>query len=471
MGKAKPSLIFFYVIINSREMSRLTIIGGGLAGSEAAYQAACLGVDVTLYEMRPLRLTPAHKTGLLGELVCSNSLRSDLADTAHGLLKAELTLANSLIMEAARATAIPAGSALAVNREEFATYITNRLKAHPHIRIVTEEVTALPAPPAIIATGPLTSDALAAAISKVTGDNSLYFYDAIAPIIDADSIDYDLVYYSSRYGKGGDDYLNCPMDEPTYNRFYDALTEADSIAARDFEDVKVFEGCMPIEVMALRGKDTLRFGPLRPVGLPHPRTGEMMHAVVQLRAENAQRSAFNMVGFQTRLRQSQQQRVFRLIPGLQNAEFLRYGSIHRNTFINSPLYLDKSLRLRCGCTTGSTSAKRSSQVEGDIYVAGQLTGVEGYLESTAMGLLAGIFAARQMLGLPHVDPPADTACGALLAYITNIDRGASFQPSNINFGLLPPLDKHIRDRNQKKQALVARALQSWRGFQRLNDNG
>ncbi|MBF0606240.1 MAG: methylenetetrahydrofolate--tRNA-(uracil(54)-C(5))-methyltransferase (FADH(2)-oxidizing) TrmFO [Candidatus Magnetobacterium sp. LHC-1] len=433
-------------------MSELTIIGGGLAGSEAAYQAAHCGVDVTVHEMRPARLTPAHKSGLLGELVCSNSLRSDLADTAHGLLKAELTMANSLIMEAARATAIPAGSALAVNRDEFAAYITNKLRNHPRVKIVTGEVTQLPAPPAVIATGPLTSDALAAALGKVTDESSLYFYDAIAPIIDADSIDYDIAYYSSRYGKGGDDYLNCPMDEAAYNRFYDALREADSVAARDFEDVKVFEGCMPVEVMALRGKDTLRFGPLRPVGLPHPVTGAMMHAVVQLRAENAQRSAFNMVGFQTRLRQSQQQRVFRLIPGLQGAEFLRYGSIHRNTFINSPLYLDRGLRLR------------SPQVDGAIYIAGQLTGVEGYLESTAMGLLAGIFATRNILGLPQVEPPGDTACGALLDYITTPVKGGSFQPSNINFGLLPSLDKHIRDKSQKKQAIVTRSLQSWGAF-------
>ncbi|MBF0316537.1 MAG: methylenetetrahydrofolate--tRNA-(uracil(54)-C(5))-methyltransferase (FADH(2)-oxidizing) TrmFO [Nitrospirae bacterium] len=430
----------------------LTVIGGGLAGSEAAYQAACRGVDVTIHEMRPAKLTPAHKSGLLGELVCSNSLRSDLADTAHGLLKAELTMANSLIMEAARATAIPAGSALAVNRDEFAAYITKKLKDHPRIEIVTGEVTQLPAPPTVIATGPLTSDALAAALGKVTGESSLYFYDAIAPIIDADTIDYNIAYYSSRYGKGGDDYLNCPMDETAYNLFYDALTEADSVVARDFEDIKVFEGCMPVEVMALRGRDTLRFGPLRPVGLPHPATGAMMHAVVQLRAENAQRSAFNMVGFQTRLRQPQQQRVFRLIPGLQGAEFLRYGSIHRNTFINSPLYLDRSLRLKL------------PQVDGSVYVAGQLTGVEGYLESTAMGLLAGIFAALDIFGIPRIEPPADTACGALLAYITTPAKGAGFQPSNINFGLLPPLGKNIRDKSLKKQAIVTRALQSWSGF-------
>ncbi|MBF0345091.1 MAG: methylenetetrahydrofolate--tRNA-(uracil(54)-C(5))-methyltransferase (FADH(2)-oxidizing) TrmFO [Nitrospirae bacterium] len=432
-------------------MSELIIIGGGLAGAEAAYQAARYGVDVTLYEMRPIRQTPAHKTGLLGELVCSNSLRSVFPDTAHGLLKTELTIANSLIMQAARATSIPAGSALAVNRDEFASFITQKIGDHPRIKVIREEVTLLPDQPAIIATGPLTSDALTAAIIEVTAEGSLYFYDAIAPIVDADTIDHNLVYYASRYGKGTDDYLNCPMDEETYNRFYDALIEADRVVKRDFEDEKFFESCMPIEVMAHRGKETLRFGPLRPVGLPHPKTGEVANAVVQLRAENAQRSAFNLVGFQTRLKQPQQQKVFRLIPGLQEAEFLRYGSIHRNTFINSPQHLDRFLRLKL------------SRPNGYIYFAGQLTGVEGYLESTAMGLLAGIFAARDVLALPQFRPSNESACGALLDYITSpkVDK---FQPSNINFGLLPPLEKNIRDKKLKKQAIVQRAIEAWQVF-------
>ncbi len=429
-------------------MERLTIIGGGLSGAEAAWQAARRGVKVRLYEMRPARTTGAHKTALLGELVCSNSLRSKEDVTAAGLLKEELKMAGSLIMEAASVSAVPAGSALAVDRTLFAEHVTRRLEAHPLVEIVREEVLEIPPSPVIIATGPLTSEALSSALGRILGSDHLYFYDAIAPIVEAESLDYSKVFRASRYGKGTPDYLNCPMNREEYERFYDALVEADRVSPRAFEDERVFEGCMPVEVMALRGKDTLRFGPMKPVGLVDPRTGKEPYAVVQLRIENRNATAYNLVGFQTRLKWPEQKRVFRLIPGLEKAVFLRYGSIHRNTFINGPLFLNEDLTLR---------------VSPGTYVAGQLTGVEGYIESTAMGLLAGINAAGKLKGRPFTAPPAESAHGALVAYVTT-SSPKGFQPSNINFGLLPAPDLKIKDKRERRSHMVEKALMSWRRY-------
>ncbi len=431
-------------------METLTIIGGGLSGSEAAYQAARRGVCVRLYEMRPLKTTGAHKTGLLGELVCSNSLRSKEPATAAGLLKEELRLAGSLIMEAAERCTVPAGSALAVDRTLFAEYITGKLSEHPSIEVIREEAVDIPEGPCIVATGPLTSDALSWALRRLLGGDHLYFYDAIAPIVDAESIDHSKVFRASRYGKGDADYLNCPMNRDEYERFHAALLEADMVAPRVFEDERVFEGCMPVEVMARRGKETLRFGPMKPVGLVDPRTGEMPYAVVQLRIENMDATAYNMVGFQTRLKWPEQKRVFRLIPGLENAEFMRYGSIHRNTFVNGPMFLEPDLTLK---------------VRPDVYIAGQLSGVEGYIESTAMGVLAGINAARRLKGLDFVVPPLESAHGALLHYVT-ASPPDGFQPSNVNFGLFPPVGERIRDKKRRRAYIVERALAAWKEYLR-----
>ncbi|MHB8882192.1 MAG: methylenetetrahydrofolate--tRNA-(uracil(54)-C(5))-methyltransferase (FADH(2)-oxidizing) TrmFO [Thermodesulfovibrionales bacterium] len=431
---------------------KLIIIGGGLAGSEAAWQAAQRGIRVRLYEMRPQKLTEAHTTGLLGELVCSNSLRSNDPYTAPGLLKKELAMAGSLIMEAAESSSVPAGSALAVDRTVFAEFITRKLSGHPNIEIVSEEVTKLPDTPAILATGPLSSQAMTRALAECIGSDYLYFYDAIAPIIDAESIDGTKVYRLSRYGKGSDDYLNCPMEKDEYERFYQAITEADKVSPRGFEENRVFEGCMPIEAMASRGVDTPRFGPMKPVGLPDPKTGREPYAVVQLRAENREMTAYNMVGFQTRLKWPEQKKVFSMIPGLEHAEFLRYGSLHRNTFINAPLLLNKDLTLK-GRET--------------LYIAGQISGVEGYIESTAMGLLAGIQASAALTGkqLPGI-PPA-TAHGALVSHLTDTDS-RHFQPSNINFGLLPvpPAALKIRDKKQRRKLVVDKAVLEWAAFLR-----
>lgn len=428
----------------------LIVIGGGLAGSEAAWQAARRGIKVTLYEMRPGKMTEAHKTGDLGELVCSNSLRSNDLYSAPGLLKRELAMAGSLVMEAAETSTVPAGSALAVDRSIFAEFISKRLSDNPDIEIIREEVVVLPERPAIIATGPLTSESMAHSLSVLLGGDHLYFYDAIAPIIDAESIDYDRVYRASRYGKGGDDYINCPMDKEEYEAFYDALTEADRVTPREFEDQKVFEGCMPIEAMAARGKDTPRFGPMKPVGLVDPKTGKEPYAVVQLRAENKGLTAFNIVGFQTRLKWPEQERVFQMIPGLEKAEFLRFGSLHRNTFINSPLFLNKDLTLK----------NREN-----IYVAGQISGVEGYIESTAMGLVAGINAVFRLKGCDPVKVPPATSHGALVRHITE-SESKNFQPSNINFGLFPVSEElpRIRDKKKKKAAIVDRALRDWEEY-------
>jgi methylenetetrahydrofolate--tRNA-(uracil-5-)-methyltransferase len=431
-------------------LEELIIIGGGLAGSEASWQAANRGIKVVLCEMRPEKMTEVHKTSMFAELVCSNSLRSKEITTGAGLLKKELEVANSIIMYAAKSSEVSAGSALAVDRRLFSEIITEALQNHPNINIIRKEISHIPDSISIIATGPLTSKSMADAIISIIGDNNLYFYDAIAPIIDSESIDYSKVFFSSRYGKGGDDYINCPMTKEEYNNFYDALIEADTTNVRDFEDIKVFEGCMPIEIMARRGKETLRFGPLKPVGLVDPKTGKIPYAVVQLRPENRKKSAYNIVGFQTRLKWSEQKRVFRLIPGLQNAEFLRFGSIHRNTFINSPKHLNCDL---------------SFKKKDNVYVAGQITGVEGYIESTAMGLIAGINAARRILGKEMVYPSIKTAHGSLIRYITESDP-ENFQPSNINFGIIDVDEEllNIRDKKKRRQRISEIALKEWKKY-------
>ncbi len=427
-------------------MNTLVVIGGGLAGCEAAWQAAMRGIKVRLFEMRPLKLTEAHKTGLLGELVCSNSLRSSDVTSAPGLLKKELETGGSLIMKAADVSRVPAGSALAVDRTVFACFLTDAISSCPNIEVAREEVTEIPDAPVIIASGPLTSGSLADALGRIMGSGHLFFYDAISPIVDAASIDREKVYFASRYGKGGDDYVNCPMTREEYGGFLDALREADRVSARDFESGKVFEGCMPVEVMAARGKDTLRFGPMKPVGLRDPKTGREPYAVVQLRPENRDGSAYNIVGFQTRIKWPEQQRVFRMIPGLEKAEFLRFGSVHRNTFIKSPLLLERDLTCRAR--------------EG-VYLAGQITGVEGYIESTAMGLVAGINAARRILGQEAVAVPDTTAHGSLIRHITTPVK--NFQPSNVNFGLFPSLN-HAKGKELRKKMLAERALSDWGSY-------
>jgi methylenetetrahydrofolate--tRNA-(uracil-5-)-methyltransferase len=419
------------------------IIGGGLAGSEAAWQAANRGAKVTLYEMRPKEMTPAHKTGGLAELVCSNSLGSADPVSAPGLLKEEMRRMQSLVIRAAEQARVPAGSALAVDREQFSLIITRTLEGHSNIRILHEEITQIPTDcVCIIATGPLTSDRLSQAIAEVSHANHLYFYDAISPIVEADSIDMDIAFRASRYDKGGDDYLNCPMDEATYDKLYEALRSADKVQPKDFEKTPYFEACLPIEVMAERGRDTMQFGPLKPVGLVDPRTGRQPYAVVQLRTENAHRSCYNLVGFQTKLTYGEQKRVFRMIPGLEQAEFLRYGSLHRNTFINAPCLLKRTLQLKSRET---------------LLFAGQLVGVEGYTDSAAMGGLAGMNAARILAGLAPSSPPPTTAHGSLIQYITTADP-RRLQPMNSNFGLFPPLSLPVKDKEHKRQFIAQRAL-------------
>ncbi|MDE3244042.1 MAG: methylenetetrahydrofolate--tRNA-(uracil(54)-C(5))-methyltransferase (FADH(2)-oxidizing) TrmFO [Nitrospirota bacterium] len=422
----------------------VVIIGGGLAGSEAAWQAANHGAKVTLYEMRPKETTQAHKTGYLAELVCSNSLGSTDILNAPGIIKEEMRRLNSLVIRVADEVRVPAGSALAVDRDRFSQSITQALESHPNVRILREEIKEIPTDcVCILATGPLTSEALANAIRELTHTKHLYFFDAISPIVDADSINMDVVFRASRYDKGTADYLNCPMDEATYGAFYDAMMKAEKVQPKDFEKVPYFEGCIPIEVMAERGKQTMLFGPLKPVGLEDPKTGKRPHAVVQLRPENAHGTCYNMVGFQTKLTYPEQRRVFRMIPGLENAEFLRLGSLHRNTFINSPQLLRDTLQLK---------------VRGTAFFAGQLVGVEGYTESAAMGGLAGINAARGLAGLPLVTPPPTTAHGSLVTYITTTDP-RHFQPINTNYGLFPPLAANIRDKEQKRRKIGQRALE------------
>jgi methylenetetrahydrofolate--tRNA-(uracil-5-)-methyltransferase len=434
------------------------IVGGGLAGSEAAWQLAERGHDVVLHEMRPIRPTPAHKTDCLAELVCSNTFKSTELTNAHGLLKAEMRVLGSLVLDAADSARVPGGTALTVDREIFSRAIDDRLTAHPRVTLERGEITDLPEV-GVVATGPLTSDALAVAIAAALGSESLAFYDAIAPIVAGESIDGSIAFRASRYGKetmpredsATDDqgaYLNCPMTREQYESFIDALTTADQASAHDFDAIPYFEGCMPIEEMARRGRDTLRFGPMKPVGLRDPRTGRQAHAVVQLRMEDRAGRMWNLVGFQTRLRYPEQQRIFRTIPGLENAEFLRFGSIHRNSYINSPKTLSPYLALRNRPTT---------------LFAGQLTGVEGYTESAATGLLAGINLSRLLNGLDARIPPPTTVLGALYRYLRDADP-RYFQPMNANFGLLDELPTPVRDKRIKREQLAERALADLRAW-------
>jgi methylenetetrahydrofolate--tRNA-(uracil-5-)-methyltransferase len=419
-----------------------TVVGGGLAGCEAAWALAERGVRVTLVEMRPAVRTEAHQTELLAELVCSNSFKSVETSNAHGLLKAELRLLGSLLLRCADEARVPGGAALAVDRAAFASRATELVGGHPNVRLVRGEATELPSP-GIVATGPLTSDRLAARIAERLGAEALAFYDAIAPVVSDDSLDHARLFAASRYGKGGgDDYLNAPLTEAEYREFVAALTTADRYQGHEFDGVPYFEGCLPVEEMASRGPEALRFGPMKPVGLFDPATGGRPHAVVQLRREDRAGQMWNLVGFQTRLRTGEQRRVFRLIPGLGAAEFLRYGSIHRNSYLNTPACLSAGLALRDAPTT---------------LFAGQLTGIEGYTESLGTGLLAGINLARLLRGLEPLIPPPETMLGALLAYLRDADP-AAFQPMNANFGLLPPLDDPPRDRTRRKALLAERAL-------------
>lgn len=434
------------------EGRQLNIIGGGLAGSEAAWQASRLGCRVSLYEMKPNLFSPAHQSSLLAELVCSNSLRSEAVTSAVGLLKEEMRRMGSLILEAAEKTRVPAGKALAVDREKFAQYITEKIQVCENITIVRDEVRNLPAPGpdagiTVIATGPLTSDSLADSLETMTGKDHLAFYDAIAPIIAAESLNRDIVFQASRYDEGPGDYLNCPMDKARYERFIAELAEAEKVPLKSFEKQKYFEGCLPIEVMLERGPETLRFGPMKPVGLLDPHTGREPYAVVQLRKENREGSLYNMVGFQTKLTYGEQKRIFRLIPGLEQAEFTRLGSIHRNTFVCGPELLLPSLQMK----------KRH-----DLLMAGQITGVEGYVESTAIGLLAGLNSARLLLGQSPVVPPPETGLGSLITHLTT-GEPKRFQPSNINFGLFPGLGKKVpkRFRGEKYAERALQGLQKW----------
>lgn len=425
----------------------IIIAGGGLAGSEAAHAAVKAGVRVRLYEMRPLKPSPAHNTGDLGELVCSNSLKSDSLDNASGILKEEMRHLGSLVLEAAERTRVPAGKALAVDRAAFAQHITESIENNPLIELVREEFDSIPDSPdapVIIATGPLTSEPLAQEIRKLTESDHLYFYDAISPIIDGDSIDYSKVYRASRYedGETGEgDYLNCPLNKDEYYALVDEISGAEKVETRDFEKGIYFESCLPVEEIVERGRDTLRFGPARPVGLRDPRTGSLPYAVLQLRAENRERSMYNMVGFQTKLRYPEQRRIFRMIPGLENAEFMRYGSVHRNTYIDSPRLLRETLQL----------------IKNDnIFFAGQIVGVEGYIESAAMGIIAGINAARVARGESPVVLPPETATGSLLRYISD-GSVKNFQPMNINFGLFPTPGEKIK-KSLRKTCIAERAL-------------
>ncbi len=427
---------------------KATVVGGGLAGSEAAWALAERGVAVTLYEMRPRLSTPAHQTEQLGELVCSNTFKSLDVTNAHGLLKAELGVLGSVLLQAAHASRIPGGSALTVDREAFGAAVTKRITGHPNISVERAEVTELRSP-AVVATGPLTSDALTDVIADRLGIDSLAFYDSIAPIVGNDMLDRSQLYAASRYGKGqGDDFLNAPLDREEYERFIDALLVADQYPGQAFDPIPYFEGCLPIEEMARRGRETPRFGPMKPVGLPDPTTGKIPHAVVQLRREDRAGQMWNLVGFQTRLRTGEQRSVFRSIPGLGNAEFYRYGSVHRNTYLNAPASLTPHL---------------STRDEPSLLFAGQLVGVEGYTESLATGLLAGINLARLLDGLEPCIPPRTTMLGALMAYLTDASP-AHFQPMNANFGLLPPLGQGVRDKRRKRELLADRAMNAMRGF-------
>ena len=432
-------------------MERVTVIGAGLAGCEAAYAVARMGVGVDLYEMKPKKMTPAHHAPTFAELVCSNSLRSNDVSNAVGLLKAELTKMGSLIMEAANATAVPAGSALAVDREKFSAYITEKIRSHPQITVYEEEVVEIPEDGVVIvASGPLTSEPLAEAIARLTGGGELHFFDAAAPIVDFESVNTDVAYFASRWGKGDPtDYLNCPMTKEEYDAFYRELVSAKVAPLKAFDqelqaELTVFEGCMPVEVMASRGYDTLRFGPMKPVGLPDPKTGEEAFATVQLRRENREGTMYNLVGFQTHLTFPEQKRVFSMIPGLENAVFHRYGVMHRNTYLNSP---------------GLLSPTYEWKTREGLFFAGQMTGVEGYVESTSSGFVAGVNAARRVLGLDAVIFPKTTEIGALAHYVSEGGVSSSFQPMNANFGIIAPLDKKVKGgKKMRNGAYAERAL-------------
>ncbi len=420
----------------------LVVIGGGLAGCEAAWQAAKRGISVLLYEMKPGRFSPAHRSDKLAELVCSNSLRSDSIENAVGLLKEEMRRLDSLILEAAQETRVPAGGALAVDREQFSAFITERIENLPHVEVRREEIKKIPESElTIVATGPLTSEDLAHELVRLAGAEDLYFYDAIAPIVEAESIDMTTAFKASRYNKGEGDYINCPMTKEQYETFVDEILRAEKVPLRTFEKEVYFEGCMPIEIMAERGRQSLAFGPMKPVGLVDSKTGKQPYAVVQLRQEDACGSLYNMVGFQTKMTWKEQPGIFRKIPGLENAQFHRLGSIHRNTYLNSPSILEKTL-----------------QIKGlpHIFLAGQLCGVEGYVESSAMGLLAGINGARKVLGEHQMTPPPTTVLGALVLYITEANP-VGFQPMNANFGLFPPPSKRLK-KGIRRKALAKRAL-------------
>lgn len=436
-----------------KKMKKVSIIGAGLAGCEAAYQLAKRGVAVTLYEMKPNKKSPAHRTDRMAELVCSNSLRANNIENAVGLLKEELRLLDSLIIKIADETRVPAGGALAVDRNLFSERITDTITNHPLIDVVHDEVTALPDEGiVIIATGPLTSDALAKSIEEMLGQQYLSFYDAAAPIVTKESINMDVAFYQSRYDKGGDDYLNCPMNREEYDAFYQALISAETAALKEFETLKVFEGCMPVEVMAKRGVDTLRYGPLKPVGLMDERSGKKPYAVVQLRKENKKGSLFNLVGFQTNLKHGEQKRVFGMIPGLEKAEFVRLGVMHRNTFINAPSVLNNRYQMKNNA---------------DIYFAGQITGVEGYVESTASGLLAGLYAAADVLDI-DIEPLDNTSAIGALAMHVSQSLTDNFQPMNINFAIIKSLETRIKQKKLRNGAIAERAIAYLEDIKRRN---
>ncbi len=423
-------------------MKKVTVLGAGLAGCECAWQLAKRGIEVRLYEMKPNKMTPAHTSEYFAELVCSNSLRSDELTNAVGLLKAEMRKMGSLIMESADANRVAAGGALAVDREGFSRYITDKIKSCPNIELVPEEATDFPEGELVVATGPLTSDALAEKLEKLCNCTGLHFYDAVAPIVTLESVDMDSAFFASRYDKGTADYVNCPMNEEEYKAFVKELVSAKEAPVHGFDDGGVFEGCMPVEVMARRGEETLRFGPLKPVGLRDPRTGKDNYAVVQLRRDNADGTIYNLVGFQTHLTWGEQKRVFSMIPALKNAEFVRYGVMHRNTYLNSPQLLDRYYRLKS---------------DPRISFAGQMTGVEGYVESAASGMLVGIETAARLLHLEPVNFPQETAIGALGLYISGGSVG-DFQPMNINFGIITPLDHRVKGKRNKNAEISARSL-------------
>ena len=424
-------------------MKTVTVLGAGLAGSECAWQLAKRGINVKLIEMKPVKMTPAHTSPNFAELVCSNSLRSDELTNAVGLLKAEMRAMGSLIMESADANKVAAGGALAVDREGFSKYITDKLKSLPNVEVVSAEATEIPEGEVVIATGPLSSDAIAEKIAALCPDSDLHFYDAVAPIVTLESVDMDSAFFASRYDKGTADYVNCPMDKDEYLAFVEELTHAKEAEVHGFDDGGVFEGCMPVEVMARRGVDTLRYGPLKPVGLIDPRTGRENYAVVQLRRDNADGTIYNIVGFQTHLTWGEQKRVFSMIPALRNAEFVRYGVMHRNTYLNSPKLLDRYYRLRA---------------DGRISFAGQMTGVEGYVESAASGMLVGIETAARVLGMEPVDFPQETAIGALSLYVSGGSVG-DFQPMNVNFGIISPLGYRVKGKRNKNAEISKRSLE------------